>query len=46
MPGSTPTEPQPELVGASDQPVSSTGTEARVTVPIDRRARTGLLGWR
>ena len=36
-------ESEPELVGASEQPVELVGTPARVTVPIDQRAAAGLL---
>jgi hypothetical protein len=36
--GTDPAMPNPEMVGASEQPVMLTGTHASVNVPIDRRA--------
>ncbi len=41
--GSSRDEPEPELVGASAEPVQLVGTAARVSVPIDERARADLL---
>jgi tyrosinase len=39
-----PPEPEPEIVGASEEPVRLVGSPAHVSVAVDQRARSALLG--